>query len=206
MNARYTHQFISSLTQPLTHSLAHSARCRCSQYNRGLDKVGGALLFKLLLDFYHTIVAATSTATTPTALSSATMGSSSNSSSNSTSDVNYPSLSPPSTRYDSNTNVCNTMESPRKLVRQSSKKKARFKDSGTYYGQCLLACLLYSDNLFCDYCDNSCTISISFHVMSSHTFSSHLTMYAERAHRIAIQMKWTESIPSLVQSSSSSSI
>ena len=158
MDALYTHHFISSLTHSLT--LTHSSRYRCSQYNRGLDKVGGALLFKLLLDFYHTIAAATSTATTPTPLSSATMGSSSSSSSSSTSDVDYPSLSPPSTRDGSNTNVCNTMESPRKLVRQSSKKKARFKDSGTYYGQCLLAC--------CDYCDNSCSISISSHAIPSH--------------------------------------
>ena len=181
MNARYTHQFISSLTQPLTHSLAHSARCRCSQYNRGLDKVGGALLFKLLLDFYHTIVAATSTATTPTALSSATMGSSSNSSSNSTSDVNYPSLSPPSTRYGSNTNVCNTMESPRKLVRQSSKKKARFKDSGTMDNACLLACFIVT---ICSAIIAIIHALFQYHFMSCHLIPSHLILRCMQRERI----------------------
>lgn len=85
--------------------------------------MGGALLFKLLLDFYHAIAAAPS-ATTSTTLSSATMANSS------TLDADYASQSPPSNRDGCNTNVCNTMESPRKLVRQSSKKKARFKDSG----------------------------------------------------------------------------
>jgi len=112
--------FKTIIHQFITHS---HAPYRCSQYNRGLDKVGGALLFKLLLDFYHTIEAAPS-ATTSTTLSSATMANSS------TLDADYASQSSPSIRDGCNTNVCNTMESPRKLVRQSSKKKARFKDSG----------------------------------------------------------------------------
>ena len=110
-------------------SITHlHAPYRCSQYNRGLDKVGGALLFKLLLDFYHAIEA-TPSANTSTTLPSATMANSS------TLDADYASQSSPSIRDGCNTNVCNTnvcntMESPRKLVRQSSKKKARFKDSG----------------------------------------------------------------------------
>lgn len=138
----------SSISSSLTrnpHVPSH-ALYRCSQYNRGLDKVGGALLFKLLLDFYHDIEA-TPSATTSTTLPSATMGNSS------TLDANYASQSPPSIRDGCNTN---TMESPRKVVRQSSKKKARFKDSG----------IMDDAYLLCD--DDSCAIAISSHLMSSH--------------------------------------
>jgi hypothetical protein len=85
--------------------------------------VGGALLFKLLLDFYHAIEAAPSV-TTSTTLPLATVDNSYSL------DADYAFQSPSSIRDGCNTNVCNIMESPRKLVRQSSKKKARFKDSG----------------------------------------------------------------------------